>query len=228
MNLSCDDRERIFSDGTSEEWAALRAHGTTCVSCAEELRAWNELSSMAAELRDYRESPTLWSRIETSLSEELEKQNAHRRAGSPSWNDWWKNFSIRRGVPLAWQMSLAGALVLLLALAGGYVITKRNQPLTLVDNQFLKDHALAEVERTEREYMKAIDKLAVEAKPQLEASNSPLIASYQEKLVVLDSAIDELRLQAGQNPSNAHLRYQLLAIYRDKEATLQEILETKR
>ena len=66
MNLSCDDRERIFSDGTSEEWAALRAHGTTCVSCAEELRAWNELSSMAAELRDYRESPTLWSRIETS------------------------------------------------------------------------------------------------------------------------------------------------------------------
>ena len=108
------------------------------------------------------------------------------------------------------------------------MITKRNQPLTLVDNQFLKDHALAEVERTEREYMKAIDKLAVEAKPQLEASNSPLIASYQEKLVVLDSAIDELRLQAGQNPSNAHLRYQLLAIYRDKEATLQEILGTKR
>jgi hypothetical protein len=36
-----------------------------------------------------------------------------------------------------------------------------------------------------------------------------------------------LRLEAGQNPSNAHLRYQLLAMYREKQGTLQEILETK-
>ena len=51
--------------------------------------------------------------------------------------------------------------------------------------------------------------------------------SYREKLLVLDSAIDELRSQEGQNPSNAHLRYQLLAMYREKQGTLQEILETK-
>jgi hypothetical protein len=45
---------------------------------------------------------------------------------------------------------------------------------------------------------------------------------------VLDSAIDELRAEAGQNPSNAHLRYQLLAMYQEKQQTLQEVLETKR
>jgi len=84
------------------------------------------------------------------------------------------------------------------------------------------------VERTEREYMKAIDKLAADAKPQLDSPSSPLLASYREKLVVLDSAIDELRAEAAQNPSNAHLRYQLLAMYQEKQQTLQDVLETKR
>jgi hypothetical protein len=53
------------------------------------------------------------------------------------------------------------------------------------------------------------------------------MANYREKLIMLDSAIDELRMQAGRNPSNAHLRYQLLAMYQEKQETLQEVLETK-
>jgi hypothetical protein len=92
----------------------------------------------------------------------------------------------------------------------------------------LKNSALAEVERTERDYMKAIDKLATEAKPELDSPSTPLMASYKEKLIVLDSAIDELRMEAGRNPSNAHLRYELLAMYQEKQETLQDILETKR
>ena len=75
--------------------------------------------------------------------------------------------------------------------------------------------------------MKAIDTLASEAKPQLDTPASPLMVSYQEKLIMLDSAIKELRMEAGLNPSNAHLRYQLLAMYQEKQATLQEVLETK-
>ena len=101
------------------------------------------------------------------------------------------------------------------------VVDDPNSPL-------LKDRTLAEVERSEHDYMKAIDKLAAEAKPQLDTPTSPLMASYNEKLIMLDSAIDDLRLQAGQNPSNAHLRYQLLAMYQEKKVTLQDVLETKR
>ena len=92
----------------------------------------------------------------------------------------------------------------------------------------LKNSALAEVERTERDYMKAIDALAKQAGPELDSSATPMMASYKEKLIVLDSAIDELRAEAGRNPSNAHLRYQLLAMYQEKQQTLQEILEMKR
>jgi len=94
-------------------------------------------------------------------------------------------------------------------------------------NKLLKTSALAEVERTEREYMSAIDKLAADASTQL-GTDTPLMASYREKILVLDSAIADLRAQAGENPSNAHLRNQLLAMYREKQQTLQDVLETKR
>jgi hypothetical protein len=92
----------------------------------------------------------------------------------------------------------------------------------------LKGYALKEVERTESAYVEAINKLAAETKGQPETDASGLMASYREKLQMLDSAIDDLREQAGRNPSNSHLRYQLLAMYQEKQRTLEEILEEKR
>jgi uncharacterized protein involved in exopolysaccharide biosynthesis len=106
------------------------------------------------------------------------------------------------------------------------VAVQRNRPESAPD-KLLRNSALAEVERTEHDYLRAIDKLASEAKPQLDSPSSPLMSSYREKLVVLDSAIDELREEAGRNPSNAHLRYELLAMYQEKQETLREVLETK-
>jgi hypothetical protein len=223
MNIQCEDRERIFLDGTLEEWAALELHAASCGVCAEELRAWQELSTAAAELREHREDPALWSRIAASLEEQAAQQ-ARRE------NRWaFLRFGWR--LPVVWQTALAGALVLALTLSGAYLYVlheRHNNVVTAVKNPLLNDRALAEVERTENAYMLAIDKLAQETKPQMDAAaSSPLMDSYREKLLVLDGAIDELRLEAGQNPSNAHLRYQLLAMYREKQGTLQEILETK-
>lgn len=215
MNLTCQDRERIFLDGMAEEWAELEQHAANCAACAEEIRAWKSLSAAAEELRDYQESPALWARIERSLREQEQ-----RKVGL------WERVAFWKSAFLGWQTALAGALALLLAVSGGYILL--HPPVQPgMSNKLLKNSALAEVERTEQEYMKAIDKLAADAKPQLDSPASPLMASYREKLVVLDSAIDELRTQAQQNPSNAHLRYQLLAMYQEKQQTLQDVLETK-
>jgi len=41
---------------------------------------------------------------------------------------------------------------------------------------------------------------------------------------VLDSAIDELRAGPVKITGNAHLRRQLLAMYQEKQSTLEEIL----
>jgi len=217
MNVGCADRERIFRDGSVEEWAALEAHAADCRECGEELRAWKALSVAAEELRDYREDAALWARIEDSLRQN--KQEAAR--------GFWDKLAIWRGIPVGWQTALAGALALALAVSGAYMFLRPVEPSGPAD-KLLKNSALAEVERTERDYMKAIDKLAVDAKPELDSATSPLMASYREKLMVLDSAIDELREEAGRNPSNAHLRYELLAMYQEKQQTLREVLETKR
>jgi hypothetical protein len=219
MIINCNDRERIFLDGSPEEWAALEQHANACALCAEELRAWRQLSAAAGELRDYQESPALWARIESSLRQQQAVPAPRKR--------FWISLDFWRHISPAWQSALVGVMVVALAISSGYLYTHRIVSRVNRGNTLLKTGALAEVERTELEYMAAIDKLGAEASAQLSA-DTPLMASYREKLLVLDSAIADLRVQAGENPSNAHLRYQLLAMYQEKQQTLQDVLETKR
>jgi hypothetical protein len=218
MNVTCKDRDRIFEDGTPPEWAALEAHAASCAECREEVRAWKSLSVAAEELRDYTPDPALWQRIERALIE----QDA-RKAERKRWLTFLPAFS------LAWQTALAGAFVLILTVSAGWLVIHKTQVTPSPDDNksLLKSSALNEVETAEAAYEKAIDKLAAQAKPQLESPATPLLASYHEKLLVLDGAISELRAQAGMNPSNAQLRYQLLAMYQEKQKTLEEVLEAK-
>ncbi len=220
MNATCKDRERIFEDGTPGEWVALEAHSANCPVCAEELKAWKSLSVAAQEMRDYTDSPSFWPRIEGALAEEA-RRNTQR--------------TIRRGwlsflpsIPLSWQTAVAGAFVLVLTISAGWIYVHWPNRIVESDKSLLKSTALENVERAEAAYVQAIDKLAEETKPQLENPATPLLANYHEKLVVLDSAIADLRAQAGLNPSNAQLRHQLLAMYQEKQHTLEEVLEARK
>ena len=232
MIVTCSDRDSIFEDGTPAQWAALEAHAAACPACAEEVRAWKALSIAAAEMRDYSLSPALWSRIETALA-----TNA-APATAPSWQE---KISAWLGFSLSWQLAAVSAFAALLLVSGGLIY--RHQSLSTRQPQqqpsansahsqqldpLLKTKALDDVEKAQTAYVQAIDKLASDAKPQLDRPETPLMANYREKLQVLDSAIDDLRAQAGQNPSNAHLRYQLLAMYQEKQKTLEEVLEARR
>jgi hypothetical protein len=219
MNVTCSDRDRIFEDGKLAEWAALEAHAASCTLCAEELRAWKWLCVAANELRDYSASPFLWPRIERALAEEAARNARH--AERKRWFSFLPSFS-----PV-WQTALAGAFVLLLTISAGWLFIHRPAPIMDDNNSLLKSGALKEVESAESAYERAIDKLAVQAQPQLENPATALLANYREKLLVLDSAIADLRAQAGMNPSNAQLRYQLLAMYQEKQHTLEEVLEAK-
>jgi len=217
MNVTCKDRERIFEDGTAAEWMALETHAAGCVKCAEELRAWKSLSVAAKELQDYSARPELWTRIERALIEE-----DARKAERKSW------LSFLPSLAAGWQTALAGAFVLILTVSVTWIIRESKGHSSKQDNSLLKSAALKEVESAETAYEKAIDKLAAEAKPQLDNPATPLLANYHEKLLVLDSAIADLRAQAGLNTSNAQLRYQLLAMYQEKQRTLEEILEARK
>jgi hypothetical protein len=226
MNVTCSDRDSIFEDGTPAQWAALEAHAATCPACAEEVRAWKALSVAAAELRDYSPSPALWSRIETALAANAVPERA------PSLSD---RISAWLGFSLSWQLAAVSTFAVVLLVSGGLIyrhqtITPTQKPVSSTAQQdpLLKTKALDDVEKAETAYVNAIDKLAADAKPQLDKPETSLMANYREKLQVLDSAIDDLRAQAGQNPSNAHLRYQLLAMYQEKQKTLEDVLEARR
>jgi hypothetical protein len=219
MNISCNDRDRIFEDGTHSEWVALEAHASGCPACADELRAWKSLSVAAQELRDCTESPALWPRIERALAEE--RAQKPRRPERSRW------FSFLQNIPRGWQSAAAGAFALVLTISAGWIYTHRPDRAVESDKSLLRSAALKDVESAEAAYVQAIERLAAEASPQLDNPATPLLANYHEKLMLLDSAISDLRAQAGMNPSNAQLRYQLLAMYQEKQHTLEEVLEAK-
>ena len=217
MKIACNDRERIFLDGTAEEWAALEAHTVTCVACREEVGAWKNLSVAASELHEDWDSPALWPQIERALAE----QSASAKTS------WWKRL-LRSWNLTSLQWQTAAAALLLVAITGTvvWVGLHRNQRDPFA-GRLLKDPAVRNVEKAEAAYEEAIEKLDAQARPQLDKGSTPLMASYREKLQVLDSAIADLKSQAGINPGNGHLRRQLLAMYREKQETLEDVLEAK-
>jgi hypothetical protein len=83
---------------------------------------------------------------------------------------------------------------------------------------------MAEVETAETAYLASIDNLSRLAASRLQSSSSPLAAAYREKLLLLDSEIAEMRGEIERNRFNTHLRRELLAIYREKQQTLQELM----
>jgi hypothetical protein len=218
MNISCNDRERIFLDGTPQEWTALETHSADCPVCAEELRVWKNLSMAAGELHHDWDSPALWPRIKGALAQ---------RQAEAKHSPWQRLFGSWNLGLLQWQT--AAAAVLLIALTGSAVWFISTPKTTTVEQNpaLLTDRAVSDVERAETAYEQAIDKLDAQARPQLQNSSSPLMANYREKLFVLDSAIADLKSQASINPANGHLRRELLAMYHEKQDTLEQVLEVK-
>ena len=188
----------------------------SCASCAQEVKSWKALSVAARELRDYSNNEAAWQRIEAALVDQARHTTRH--------TEWWASFTLWKNVPAL----AAAALIVIVTSYASWMYLRERTPSSVTNQSLLKGHALKEVERTESAYVEAINKLAAETKGQPETDASGLMASYREKLQMLDSAIDDLREQAGRNPSNSHLRYQLLAMYQEKQRTLEEILEEKR
>jgi len=218
MNITCNDRERIFLDGTPEEWAALEAHTATCAACKPEVDAWKSLSIAAGDLHEEWDSPSLWPRIEQALLE----QSGHPKSS------WWGRFlNSLRLTSLQWQTAAAGLLLLAFTGFTLWFVASPSEPEIPADQALFNNRTVREVERAEAAYEQAIDKLDAQARPQLDNASTPLMASYREKLQILDSTIADLKSQAGINPANGHLRRQLLAMYQEKQDTLEQVLEAK-
>ena len=202
MTINCSQIDDLLFDGSPLAMETAARHAAECPACAETLAAWNDISSTARSLRTTWENDMLWPRIERSLRAETVKRSPVRRL---------------------WQY--AAALLITAGLAATVFQGMRVQNRQAAfDDTILRISALDEVERAERAHISAIEALEDVAEARLDDPQTPLMTAYKEKLMLLDDAIDECQAEIDRNRQNAHLRRQLLAMYTEKQQTLQDVL----
>lgn len=184
-----------------------------------------EISAAAPSLRKSWDSPRLWPNISAALTLE-----SARRWGSPTPERVGFFEDLFGSLAANWRPALAGVVLFGLATAGLFVFrgSGGRDPYTAHWSQkapLLTEQAASEVDQAELAYVASIEKLSKLAGPQLAGATSPILVNNREKLALLDSAIADLKANIEQNRFNTHLREELLAVYREKQRTLQDILQ---
>ena len=196
MTIRCSELDNLLFEGDPASLALAAGHARTCDSCMETLTAWNELGDTAKTMQTAWNSDLLWPRIERGL----------RKQARSRW------------------VTLLQIAAALLVVAGMATVIWRVQQRSEFDQHILRAAAVEEVERAQQDHLAAINKLERIAGPKLDEGTSPLLVSYKEKLMLLDDAIAECQSNIDHNRQNAQLRRQLLAIYGEKQLTLQNVL----
>jgi hypothetical protein len=214
MKFECGDLERALA--VPELMAEAKEHLKECAVCRREYRLWTEISSVAKELHEEWDSPNLWPDIRRTL----EAQPRPARAWWADWKTWSFAATVVVGVALffrPWQLLIHTPRPSTVDYAG-------IQNRTTLDQTFLTEQALREVEKNEAAYRQSIDRLSELAKPKLDSPASAVSVGYHEKLLLIDSAISETRANLDQNRFNVGLQNDLAGLYRQKQQTLQELL----
>ena len=182
-----------------------------------------EISAAASGMKKSWDSPELWPRIHSSLALESQRRDpAAPRVGF--FEDLFGSLAAN------WRPALAGVVLFGLATAGLFVFrgSGGRDPYTDTVRKgppLLTEQAADEVEQAEAAYVASIEKLSRAAGPRLQGPTTPVLVNTIEKLALLDGAIAELKTNIDQNRFNTHLRQELLAMYKEKQRTLQDILQ---
>jgi len=211
----CRRVDRELRDGETLG-AAAATHAERCERCAGRIRAFRQIDAAAPGLRRAWDSPDLLPRILRGIDAAAPATRPEPAASARA--------------PLSpWVAAAYGAVLVVLSTLGLWVFrdSPNRTPFSgaTAESPFLNDDALRDVERKESAYVASIDRLASLVRDRGPAPPSGLAESYQERLMLIDSAIAECRAQIGQNRYNAHLRQQLLAMYGEKKRTLEDLLK---
>ena len=228
MKVSCRDRERAIRSEDPELLEAVSVHARACSDCARELAGWRALAAAAPSLKKSWDSPRLWPQIREALERESQRGASVSSSSPSSPSPSAASASSAPGV--RWLPIAAMAALFAIATAGLWVFRNSGgrEPLTqwqTSQKPLLTDQAMDEVEAAEKTYVASIEKLSRLAQPRLAESASPLMSNYREKLGLLDNAIAELKTNIDQNRYNTHLRKELIAMYQEKQRTLQNLMK---
>lgn len=219
MTAGCTRAREALKRNDPSAIERLRVHAARCEECAGPLALWDEVSRTAPSLRREWESPALPAKIAAAIEKEKASPESAPppRAAAPAKRFQW--------IPLA-----AAAALFLVSMVGLQVFRNSGGREPLVNaastsNPLLTDRSLEDVEIAEANYVRSIERLSALARPRIENPTTPIFVNYREKLQLLDSAIVEIRAQIDSNRFNSHLRRELLAMYQEKQRTLQELMK---
>lgn len=200
MNIQCSQLDDLLFDASPLAMETAARHANECAECAEKLAAWNDISATAQTMHFTWENDLHWPRIERAI-------RAERRS------------------PARLLRNFATAAMLTLTLGGTFFYALRTQTRDAAfDNDIIQLSAVDEADKAESAHLASIEKLERLTGRKLDDAETPLMVSYKEKLMLLDDAIAECEANIDRNRQNAHLRKQLLAMYSDKQQTLEDVL----
>jgi len=199
MTVTCDNLDTLLLEGDPFSMETAARHAEGCEACAARLASWNDIADTARGLHAEWQSDTLWPRIDRAIRQEA--RHARMRL---------------------WQ--IAAAVVLMTGIGALAWVAHERTRASEFDQAILRSSALEQVEKAEQAHIAAIDQLETIATPKLDRADDPLLVSYREKLMLIDSAIAECQAGIDRNRQNAYLRKHLLTIYSEKQRTLEDVL----
>jgi hypothetical protein len=208
MRFECGDLDRALAQ--ADLMPEAREHLKSCAACRREYRLWNDISSGAKALHEQWDTPALWPEIRKAIEAEPK----------PPVRLW------RRRPIWAIAAAVIAAVSLSFFLRSPQAKNQPAAPATTaaMTGDFLTEQALSEVEKSEAAYRRSIEKLARIAQPKLSNTSSPAAVNTREKLLLLDTAIEDTRANVKINRFNTRLQLTLAGLYREKQQTLEDAL----
>ncbi len=183
---------------TSHERAECDAHLKQCAACAEELGGLRDLLDRARALpKSIEPKRDLWltvaGRINGNVAEFPESRNPRK-------------FALRFA-----QVAAAAALVF-----AGLLLASRQEP---AETPISDERPFTQVEQ---EYLKAREDLLAELYADSASLPPGAIATVEENLRIIDSAVSEIRVALADDPDNPQLERMLVATFKSQVDLLQQ------
>jgi len=191
----------------------FESHLSQCAFCREQATRDARLEAALPALREPARAPLLWERIEAGLLEETRSGSGQGPIG--------KGFVLGRFFKKRLIYIPAAALFLAAVGLGVFFAMKPR----LSDSGLLAQRALKNIELKEQEYVRAIRDLEKTALPKMAGMELEMMSLYRDRLATIDAQIERCREAVSANPANAHIRRYMLAVLKDKQETLAELLE---
>lgn len=199
--MPCDNFDLFLQGHLSEE--NFLKHLDSCQSCQRAYEIDKQIMADSAQLNNDIKVPNQWSDINHAISSTSSREK--------------RKF-------LSFSKVLLSAAATLLIVFSLFLLNK-NQT-TQEESGILTHKTLEKVKNAEEAYVSAINQLEDLAGEKLSQIPEPLAQLYSNKLQLINAQIANCRNALEKNPANAHVRKYLLAVLREKENTLTQIIDS--